>query len=83
MGWRFTTRDCYNPDNGDIYVTNSDSHTVSVIDGATNTVIDTISWRGPVGIAYNPDNDDMYVAMPGYLGSLLIVSQLLTGLPIR
>ena len=35
----------FNPSNGYTYVTNVDSNTVSVIDGSTNTVIDTI----PVG----------------------------------
>jgi YVTN family beta-propeller protein len=33
----------YDWDNGCTYVTNADSNTVSVIDGSTNTVIDTIS----------------------------------------
>ena len=32
----------FNPSNGYTYVTNVDSNTVSVIDGSTNTVIDTI-----------------------------------------
>src|SRR5437867_2558247 len=29
----------FNPDNGDMYVTNQGSHTVSIIDGKTNTVV--------------------------------------------
>ncbi len=32
----------YNPDNGDMYVANAGTDEVSVIDGTTNSVIDTI-----------------------------------------
>src|SRR6266540_2910507 len=54
----------FNPDNGDIYVTNLDSDTVSVIDSQTNTVIGNPIPVGdrPVGIAFNADNGDLYVA---------------------
>ena len=53
----------FNPDNGDMYVANHDSDTVSVIDGQTNTVIGSPIPVGddPFEIAFNPDNGDMYV----------------------
>jgi len=56
----------YDPSNGYIYVTNDDSDTVSVINGATNKVIATIPvgiW--PEGIAYDPSNGYIYVANEG------------------
>ncbi|MDN5847507.1 MAG: hypothetical protein L0H53_14680, partial [Candidatus Nitrosocosmicus sp.] len=56
----------YNSDNNDIYVTNSGSDTVSVIDGDTNKVTDTIGGGIiPTGIAYNSDNNDIYVTNSG------------------
>ena len=52
----------YNPQNHNIYVTNSNSNTVSVIDSSTNTVVSTINvGNGPSGIAYNPQNHNIYV----------------------
>jgi YVTN family beta-propeller protein len=62
-----------NPTTNRIYVTNQNSNDVSVIDGATNTEIDTdgnaangitrISvGSGPVGVALNPTTDRIYVA---------------------
>jgi len=52
----------YDPSNGYIYVANFGSDTVSVIDGATNTVIATIPvGYGPEGIAYDPSNGYIYV----------------------
>ena len=44
-----------------MYVTNSGSNTVSVID-ENNDVVDTVSvGTGPFAIAYNPNNGNMYV----------------------
>ncbi|MDN5845210.1 MAG: YncE family protein [Candidatus Nitrosocosmicus sp.] len=55
----------YNPDNKNIYVTNSGDDTVSIIDNS-NTVIDTIAVeRAPRGIAYNSNNNEMYVTNSG------------------
>ncbi len=52
----------YNPDNHNMYVTNGDPNTVSVIDSSNNRVIDNITvGNAPTGIAYNPDNKHMYV----------------------
>ena len=54
----------YNPSNGYIYVANSYSDTVSVIDSATNKVIAKIpvgSLSVPIGVAYNPSNGYIYV----------------------
>ena len=56
----------YNAKNGDMYVTNFDSGTVSVIDSSTNTVTKTIPVGTlPRGVAYNGKNGDMYVANEG------------------
>ena len=47
----------YNPWVKDIYVSNVDSDTVSVIDGGTNTVIKTIPvGDSPYVLEYNPSN---------------------------
>jgi len=47
-----------------IYVSNSGDGTVSVVDGATNTVIATITVGGqPLGIAVNPGTNMVYVAL--------------------
>ena len=49
-----------------MYVANSGSSTVSVIDGTTNTVVATIPvGSAPQGIAFNPDNGFLYVANQG------------------
>ena len=43
-------------------VVNRLSDTVSVIDGKTNTVIETISVGDePIGVAFNANNGDIYV----------------------
>jgi YVTN family beta-propeller protein len=52
-----------NPNTNRIYVTNYSSNSVSVIDGDTNTVIDTIAvGNAPQGIAVNPVTNKIYVA---------------------
>ena len=52
----------YDPSNGYIYVADTGSNTVSVIDGANNTVIATIPvGRGPSGVVYDPSNGYIYV----------------------
>ncbi|QSO51241.1 InlB B-repeat-containing protein [Alicyclobacillus curvatus] len=49
--------------NGDVYVANQGSNTVSVIDGSTNTVTSTITVGShPFDVAYDAANGDMYVA---------------------
>jgi YVTN family beta-propeller protein len=51
-----------NPTNGLVYVANSDSGTVSVIDPKTNTVVTTIPvGSSPTGVAINPTNGLVYV----------------------
>ena len=53
-----------NPNNNLVYVTNSYSDTVSVIDGKTNEVLtnDTVTvGDNPIGIAVNPNNNLVYV----------------------
>jgi YVTN family beta-propeller protein len=55
-----------NPTNGLVYVTNSNSNTVSVINPATNTVVATIPVGGaPYGVAINPTNGLVYVTNIG------------------
>jgi YVTN family beta-propeller protein len=53
-----------NPSTGRAYVANAGSNTVSVIDGSTNTVIDTVSavrWA-PEAVGVNPSTGRVYVA---------------------
>jgi YVTN family beta-propeller protein len=56
----------FNPDNGNLYMTNLVSDTVTVINGSTNTVVGTPIPVGssPFGIAFNPDNVLLYVTSP-------------------
>ena len=61
-----------------MYVTNSSSNTVSVIDTATNIVIATINVdinvaRGLCGITVSPDGTKLYVTNNGYAISTLYV----------
>jgi YVTN family beta-propeller protein len=53
----------FNPNNGNMYVTNQGSNSISVIDGRTNTVIGSPIPVGtsPSGIAFNPNNGNIYV----------------------
>ena len=53
----------YNPFNGYIYVTITNSKRVDVIDPSTNNVIKSIPVGfQPVGMAYNSNNHNVYVA---------------------
>jgi len=54
----------YDPSNGDVYVTNFLSNTVTVISGVSDTVVvPSIGVGGnPLGIAYDESNGDLYVA---------------------
>ena len=55
-----------NPVTKNVYVTNEFSNTVSVIDGTTDKVSDTIELGSfPYGIAVNPFNDRVYVTNRG------------------
>lgn len=50
------------PDGTEVYVTNSGSCTVSVIDTATNSLISIIDVKGyPYGVAVNPTGEVVYV----------------------
>jgi YVTN family beta-propeller protein len=56
----------FNPSNNYLYVTNADSDTVSIIDGSSNTVVDTLAgFSAPRGIAFNPSNNYLYVTNAG------------------
>jgi len=64
----------YDSSNGYVYVANSASDTVSVINGATNTVIASIAvGSGPWGVAYDPSNGYLYVTNY-YSGTVSIIS---------
>ncbi len=53
----------YNPSNGYIYVSNSDSGDVSVIDSGTDEMLHTIGvGEDPQDIKYNPSYGNIYVA---------------------
>ncbi|QSO54259.1 putative Ig domain-containing protein [Alicyclobacillus curvatus] len=53
----------YDATNGDVYVANEGSGTVSVINGSTNTVKSTITvGSGAADVAYDAANGDVYVA---------------------
>lgn len=56
----------YDSANGNVYVANFYSNTISVVDGNTNNVIDTIPLYyggaiNPSGIVYNPADNHLYV----------------------
>ncbi|MDQ6862958.1 MAG: hypothetical protein M3044_03965 [Thermoproteota archaeon] len=57
----------YDSTDGNLYVTNSIDHTVSVISGVTNTIIDSPIPVGvfPEGIAFDSANGNLYVANSG------------------
>jgi YVTN family beta-propeller protein len=57
----------YNSDNGNLYVTNRGSDTLSVINGTTNALVDEISVNAiaPSGIVYNAANNYIYVTNMG------------------
>jgi YVTN family beta-propeller protein len=56
----------YNVENGNIYVANAGSHSLSVINGDTNSLIATILvGRIPYAVAYDFLNDQIYVANLG------------------
>jgi YVTN family beta-propeller protein len=57
-----------NPVTNLIYVANSGSNSVSVIDGSSNTVTATVTspeMLGPVGLAANPETNQVFVANSG------------------
>ena len=67
----------YDPANNYVYVTNGGSNSVSVINGATNTVVNSITVGSePYGVAYDPANNYVYVTNDGS-NSVAILSSLL------
>jgi YVTN family beta-propeller protein len=67
----------YNPSTDSIYVANAVSSTVSVINGSSNSVIDTILvGRGPMWLEYVPSNNQIYVT--NYLSNDVYVINSLT-----
>ncbi len=53
----------FNPSNDNVYVANSNSHDVSVIDSSTNAVVATVDVGDtPVALEFNPSNDNVYVS---------------------
>src|SRR2546425_359551 len=58
-----------NPLTNRIYVANSDDNTVSVIDGATNAVVDRVHvGTNPSGVAVNPATNRISVTLYGFAG---------------
>ena len=56
----------YNSNSGQTYVANSISGTISVIDGLSNTVTQTISLAtSPNAVTYNSNNNNIYVTNMG------------------
>ncbi len=56
------TKAVYNPTDKNIYVINTDSNTVSVIDSTTHKVVNTIPvGNNPTSILFNPSDNGMYV----------------------
>ena len=57
----------YDSDNGNVYVANRGSDTISVINGSTNLLIDEISMDtvAPSGIVYNAANNLIYATSEG------------------
>ena len=54
------------PDGGTVYVANSGDSTISVIDNATRTVIDTVTvGSSPFDVAVSPDGAAVYVTNSG------------------
>lgn len=71
----------YDPDNGNLYVANYGSNSVSVINGSTNTVTGNISvGSGPMRIAYDPYNKDVYVsdARSGFVSVIDTASEIVS-----
>jgi len=62
----------YDPSNGYLYVADSGSYTVSVINGATVIANITVGSK-PAGVAYDPSNGYLYVANYGS-GTVSIIS---------
>lgn len=55
----------YDPRNGDVYAANALGNNVSVIDGSTNKIVETIPLV-PQGLGYGPQNS-IYDAFTGYV----------------
>ena len=56
-------KDAFDPDNGDIYVANLDSASVSVINGSTNKVVTNVAGvAAPRDLAYDSADHKMFVA---------------------
>ncbi|MDE1821935.1 MAG: hypothetical protein KGI98_13930 [Euryarchaeota archaeon] len=54
----------YDGENGYVYTANSGTHTLSIISGATNSVVGTLYFSGwfPYWVAYGAKSGDVYVA---------------------
>jgi YVTN family beta-propeller protein len=57
---------CYNPTNNKVYCANYGGNNVSVIDGASDSVLATVAAGSePCALCYNPTNDKTYCANTG------------------
>ena len=61
----------YDPDNGDIYVTNLGNNTIQSFDANGALIATATTGSKPMGIAYDPVAKNLYVAFAGTLGGAL------------
>ena len=63
-----------NPENNRIYVSNHFSDNVSIIDGMTNSIIESVTVKNPFEMAINPNSNTVYVTY-SESGPLSIISE--------
>ena len=61
------------PDGSRLYVSDTNTGTVSVVDTATLTVLGTIPVAGPIGLAISPDGSRLYVVSTNPANVLVVV----------
>jgi len=60
---KYYTIGSLSPDNAKIYVANTLSNDIYIIDGTNNSAVASIPvGTHPYGVVYNPDNHDIYIA---------------------
>jgi YVTN family beta-propeller protein len=65
---------CYNSQNNKVYCANSGRGTVTVVDGATNAAIATVTTGGyPCALCYNPQDNKVYCANGDSSGNVTVI----------
>ena len=73
-----------NPATNRVYVANSNSDSVSVINGVNNTVVVTVTvGDGPAGVGVNPTTNRVYVANSNNDNVMVIQDDVIAGLQVR